>query len=252
MRIFDMVEMVKKGAVEPIDEVQEGQWKTIGTATLEDAWITPSYPDANKDQLIPSENLIKAELQQDVKNENRYRLWRPFHDTNWAPVIYNMSNFDGQIVFDITDPEHVIVEAGMPAGFKNSNGDFYVYGMLGWQISGYGDAYDADLHLQGILDLMIEKGQPFDTYADGVVSVNRSVFDFSKRLEHAYTWNNNEYIVSKIYFPSDLSAIGNVESDTENAPVEYFNLQGMKLENPAQGQIVIRRQGSKVTKEYIK
>ena len=106
-----MVEMVKKGAVEPIDEVQEGQWKTIGTATLEDAWITPSYPDANKDQLIPSENLIKAELQQDVKNENRYRLWRPFHDTNWAPVIYNMSNFDGQIVFDITDPEHARVAA---------------------------------------------------------------------------------------------------------------------------------------------
>ena len=33
-----------------------------------------------------------------------------------------------------------------------------------------------------------------------------------------------------------------------NAPVEYFNLQGQRVANPAEGQLVIVRQGSKVKK----
>ena len=33
----------------------------------------------------------------------------------------------------------------------------------------------------------------------------------------------------------------------ENAPVEYYNLQGIRVENPANG-IFIRRQGNKTTK----
>lgn len=41
------------------------------------------------------------------------------------------------------------------------------------------------------------------------------------------------------------------DSDNSNAPVEYFNLQGIRVNNPSNG-IFIRRQGSKVTKELIK
>ncbi|MCM1520182.1 MAG: hypothetical protein NC098_05295 [Lachnoclostridium sp.] len=36
------------------------------------------------------------------------------------------------------------------------------------------------------------------------------------------------------------------------APAEYFNLQGIRVNNPAAGQILIRRQGSKVEKVYVK
>ncbi len=39
--------------------------------------------------------------------------------------------------------------------------------------------------------------------------------------------------------------------ETDNAPVEYFNLQGVKVETPATG-MYIRRQGSKVTKVIIR
>lgn len=43
------------------------------------------------------------------------------------------------------------------------------------------------------------------------------------------------------------SGIYGVETDDMNAPVEYFNLQGVKVENPGTG-IYIRRQGTKVEK----
>lgn len=46
------------------------------------------------------------------------------------------------------------------------------------------------------------------------------------------------------------SAINSVADDTvdADAPVEYFNLQGIRVANPSKGSLVIRRQGTKVTK----
>lgn len=50
-----------------------------------------------------------------------------------------------------------------------------------------------------------------------------------------------------------LSGIEDVTVDAteSSAPVEYFNLQGVRVSNP-QGGVFIRRQGSNVSKEYIK
>jgi hypothetical protein len=41
--------------------------------------------------------------------------------------------------------------------------------------------------------------------------------------------------------------LGIVASDLADAPVEYFNLQGLRIDNPTNG-IFIRRQGSSVAK----
>ncbi|MDE5727997.1 MAG: hypothetical protein K2H94_07750, partial [Duncaniella sp.] len=49
--------------------------------------------------------------------------------------------------------------------------------------------------------------------------------------------------------PADLSSVSEIAVD-ENAPVEYYNLQGMRVENPANG-LFIKRQGSKVTKVVL-
>lgn len=52
------------------------------------------------------------------------------------------------------------------------------------------------------------------------------------------------------YLSEPVSGIEEVGAD-ENAPVEYFNLQGVRVANPSAG-IYVRRQGSKVEKVYIK
>ena len=249
--IFD-VEGLTPTEIEPLDEIQEGQWKTVGTAILEDAWITPSYNYEDGEQLVPSDHPITCELQQSVDNEHLYRLWRPFHDENWALASSNQSKYEGQIVYDISDPDHVVVKPGMPAGFKDANGDFYVYGSLGWQIWSFGSSYDADQHLQLIYDFMEEKGQPFDTFKDGVVTINRSIFDVSAACSNAYTWQDNDYVVSKITMKTSGVADTFVADDNSNAPVEYFNLQGVRIQQPAAGQLVIKRKGSSVEKVLVK
>lgn len=50
----------------------------------------------------------------------------------------------------------------------------------------------------------------------------------------------------------DLAGISNVTVDSENAPVEYFDLRGVRLSQPEAGQLVIRRQGTKVSKTIIR
>lgn len=61
----------------------------------------------------------------------------------------------------------------------------------------------------------------------------------------AGTWENTYRIEYTEW--TDLSGIGSVGADSDDAPAEYFNLQGMRVDNPSKG-IFIKRQGSKVTK----
>jgi hypothetical protein len=50
----------------------------------------------------------------------------------------------------------------------------------------------------------------------------------------------------------DESGVNNVEVvDSENAPVEYYNLQGVRVVNPQNG-LYIKRQGNKATKVLVK
>lgn len=85
-------------------------------------------------------------------------------------------------------------------------------------------------------------------------------------------FSNQEYNNSTLYIPKgasgkfllispwmyfrniqeiDFSGIDGVESDEcGDAPVEYYNLQGIRVENPSSG-FYIRRQGNKSTKVYI-
>ena len=56
---------------------------------------------------------------------------------------------------------------------------------------------------------------------------------------------NGKFLVT---LPSSASVDSPIV-DSE-APVEYYNLQGMRVENPANG-IYIRRQGSKATKVVL-
>ncbi len=54
-------------------------------------------------------------------------------------------------------------------------------------------------------------------------------------------------ITSILITRNGSTGVENVNAASE-APVEYFNLQGIRIDNPADGQVVIRRQGNTVTK----
>ena len=55
----------------------------------------------------------------------------------------------------------------------------------------------------------------------------------------------------KFHYGTVESGISDVEIDGDQ-PAEYFNLQGMRVAQPAAGQIYIVRRGDKTTKEFVK
>ena len=57
----------------------------------------------------------------------------------------------------------------------------------------------------------------------------------------------NPFNFTAVALRHDPAAIIDIAADAD-APVEYFNLQGIRVANPAAGQIYIRRQGSVATK----
>lgn len=63
-------------------------------------------------------------------------------------------------------------------------------------------------------------------------------------------YNNATTFYVTAYEESLTNGIADIVAD-ENAPVEYFNLQGIRVENPSNG-LYIRRQGNKVTKVIVK
>ncbi|MDE6285863.1 MAG: hypothetical protein K2L99_02590, partial [Muribaculaceae bacterium] len=68
-----------------------------------------------------------------------------------------------------------------------------------------------------------------------------------------FGWYKDCEIKLPFNLTDDLGSLNEVAVDNnENAPVEYFNLQGVRINEPAAGQIVIRRQGNKTTKVIMK
>lgn len=106
------------------------------------------------------------------------------------------------------------------------------------------------------------------TDKDGVAQTSSTIFTSATKTtwtatEDAYipavtltnrTTNNTYFTTIKVTYIIDnnVTGIDGIESDDENAPVEYFNLQGIRVngDNLSTG-IYIRRQGSKTTKVLI-
>ncbi len=99
------------------------------------------------------------------------------------------------------------------------------------------------------------------TVADGKTTVtvpdwNAFYYQFGVG-EASYFWPMSN---TKIVFDFDLDELASAGVDgiaadaavDANAPVEYFNLQGIRVATPEAGQLLIKRQGNKATKVVIR
>jgi hypothetical protein len=71
-------------------------------------------------------------------------------------------------------------------------------------------------------------------------------FAYTSSESSAGTWEVKNFLLTG----QKSASVSNIVVD-ENAPVEYFNLQGVRVANPENG-LYIRRQGNKATKVLVK
>lgn len=94
-------------------------------------------------------------------------------------------------------------------------------------------------------------------YAAEATATNDWEAEIPAKSTHVFFTNNgdeskktqaNEAVDGKHYTPTNDDVTGIENITVENAAVEYFNLQGVRVANPSEGGIYIMRQGSKTSK----
>lgn len=232
-------------------------WIDIGKATFMDGWVLPAF---SIDQTRES-NWYEVSMQQSALNENVYRLVDPYQAGPAAE--HNESKNKGYIVFDISDPKHVVVNWDLvEAGFANSDlgiSNLYCYNTLTY----FGNYLYKGYSPKEIVDV-VGNQMAYTVYADGVVTLGKYV-DPDPEFSYEYYdakfgtqenpaagrgWQNAAgkvaNMTTKIFFPGTLS-VEEIHVEKTDEP-EYFDITGRRIFNPAKGCLYIVRKGSKTEK----
>lgn len=213
-------------------------WTDCGMAEFTDGFLQSVISN------IPSQT-TKCMLQQNKENPKRYRLVNPYSGLKeYAALNKGHEGHNHYIDINAEDPECIYIEES-PIGMESS-----VYGMM--RVSSAVDYYlHAGFDIEDCKEL--EYGAVVE---NGVMTFNEEAL-----LVSLLKYENGDWLitdpegVTTIKLPEGFditTAVSDIKTDDSAAPVEYYNLYGVKLKQPAAGQVCIRRQGSKVTKEIIR
>lgn len=93
--------------------------------------------------------------------------------------------------------------------------------------------------------------------ADGKTTItvpnwNAFYYQFGTGEQYYFFPMINTTIELDMELPYNDAGVEAIAVDNSNAPVEYYNLQGIRVSNPEAGQLLIQRQGNKATKVVIR
>lgn len=183
-------------------------------------------------------------VQRNKTNNNLYRIVNPYTNGSWSYANDDEICHEGNHYFYInaTDPAKVYVEAGATGLFKSE-------GSMMTTSQAYVENEWADLFSQfsAVYGTMDSNGL-ITLDGDNVLF---TVQDKPGKLFHALNAS------TKLQLPEnrDLAGISEIANDAidANAPVEYYNLQGMRILNVENNPgLYIRKQGNTTTKVYMK
>ena len=67
-----------------------------------------------------------------------------------------------------------------------------------------------------------------------------------------YVANGRNQALGSMYFSFSTNGVEDIIADEADGNVEYFNLQGARIENPEAGMLVIERKNGKSVKKIMK
>lgn len=239
------------------DSTESPYWKDAGKATLIDGWVLPGL---GIDQNLP-ENQYEVPLQQSILDPNIVRLVNPYKVGPAAE--FNESVRSGFITLDLSNPEFVLVNPDISeAGFANRNlgiTRMWCYDQLQYYHLRYSLDYDNVIYVFPEL--------PYTKFKNGVVTLGTGIDSYKDTIydaNYGTQWNfygGNAWfndngtradMTTKIILPDSFGGVEGIIDDQSSLPIELYNLQGQKVKNPERGTIVIKKQGSKTTKHYVR
>lgn len=237
------------------EKLDSTDWNDGGTATVSELWLQ-FLVEYGTDQVIGQ---WQVPYQVNKSNPNLIRLVDPYGQ-NTPYANYNISQAEGSIVFDITDPEAVGVIwlsevpfytytdengnegtldalIGNYSGFMGSDGAYYPGNEVGFALF-EGFSYDdikTDITNAG-------------TFNGNTITITDPNWNMSFYLEYLGTAFQSKGDLGTPTIVLDNTGVESIYGNDLNAPVKYYNIQGMEIQNPAKGQIVIKKQGNTTSK----
>ena len=237
------------------------EWVECGTAKFTDNFLNPLLV-ANDEKPIPT---TEAAFYYNKANPSTCLLNNPYGVAQWTEAVGEVEN--GFIVFDISNHDCVtmspLVGSGVIINFGSQNEpdiqELYFFNNEGYQVM-------SGRSTESLVEEVEEAMDPFNqTIADYLsvydeatrtVNIRNGFFGQTTEPLAKYFWNGVSgpaYLTATIVLPEAyVSGVNDIVTEDSNAPVKYYNLQGMEVANPEAGQLVIKKQGSKTSKFIVK
>lgn len=225
------------------------EWADAGTADYYDAWINPIL--TNPIQAYP------VNLQVNKANPNKYLIVNPYGaETPWAqPGLNYDPNQSGYIVFNAEDKNFIyldmLVFCGLTLDMSDAQDGSELQSYYPFNIEG--SYIDQGFTVQEAFDEMEWNDQLISSWEGDEITICNPYFGLQTAPTSPYWWiafENSEWQAKLSNIK--LSGVDQITVDNSNAPVKYYNLQGVEVANPEAGMIVIKKQGTKATKYVVK
>lgn len=207
-------------------------WDVLGMkkgVDPEAGWTNMDKPAKWMDRMVWTAFMEAAPTEQEITvqvNEDQPGMYRMI-----APFAGIMG--DANIVLDATDPDNVSIDMQDTGIYDSQMGECYIAST---------NMVFADPSQGGLITM---KNNRIEFPAKSIW------FYFPMYDQESVYSNTNQKEAGYLELPTEDSGVADIEIN-ENAPVEYYNLQGVRVANPAQGELVIIRQGSKAIKSIIR
>lgn len=217
-------------------------WTNKGTGTLKSDFLESLFDIAASE--------VKVTVEENDTVPGLYRVINPY-----ATVDYPLndgeadfdSTFDHHMIIDATDPNGVLMppfDPGLTWNFASGMTHFMYMSEGSYQMQVEGKTDLATLKRKGLVGKL----------SDGVIT-----FPMGGLRIHSNNWGEFDGATGAIYgcgagnFALTLPTTGtdgvdNVSINATTAAPVYYNLQGIRVENPAPGQLLIERRGNTALK----
>lgn len=213
-------------------------WHDVGTATFIDGWIIPAIYDD------PENYPWTVNVQENDNISGLYRIDNPY-SAETCPVRDILGAERGYVVFDISDPDIVLVLAENFSGVINGGNRIY-----NTNIEAYLALSNSKEDLKAALPNEIGSISTYDSETKTIYFENCRFMIPNNNEPCSLSGNISKKMHGRLSFDVDPSGSCPAVTD-DNMPVEYYTLWGTRITNPLPGTIVIRRQGSEVTKVLV-
>ena len=204
------------------------EWTDLGVGRFLDGFLEPTFdPD-----YVPEELELHI-----LENKNVPGVYKV------ADAFKHSSKTGQDPVIDARDPNFVRIEL-QNTGVNTTNGWLY---MMSVSFNGTYTTYEEMINEHpDYAERNITKDDK------GIyIPTNSILFTFPTSGDLTAYPTTNAY-PSYVLFPDGGVGVDSVGAEDADAPAEYFNLQGMRINTPCQGELVIVRKGNKSYKTVIR